>query len=86
MYAKWKWIISQDEYSKNIHLNSDEIITGKVTIEYKMTIIQKFSYIVTYTALILLIIYICVSREDFIFKGVKQKKLDIPNKIKNSEM
>lgn len=84
--TKTELFISQDEYSKNIHLNSDEIITGKVTIEYKMTIIQKFSYIVTYTALILLIIYICVSREDFIFKGVKQKKLDIPNKIKNSEM
>ena len=84
--TKTELFISQDEYSKNIHLNSDEIITGKVTIEYKMTIIQKFSYIVTYTVLILLIIYICVSREDFIFKGVKQKKLDIPNKIKNSEM
>lgn len=62
--TKTELFISQDEYSKNIHLNSDEIITGKVTVEYKMTITQKFSYIITYTTLIILVIYIfCIENE-----------------------
>lgn len=55
---KTELFISQDEYSKNIHLNSGRIITGKVIVEYKITIIQKFSYLVTTITLILLTIYI----------------------------
>lgn len=73
---KTELFISENEYSKNIHLNSDKILTGKVTVEYKMTITQKFSYIVTYITLILLVFYILIIREDAFFKIVKLKKLN----------
>lgn len=66
--------ISQDEYSKNIHLNSDEIITGKVTVEYKMTITQKFSYLVTYITLVILLIYIWKIWDGAYFKNTSIKK------------
>lgn len=67
---KTELFISQDEYSKNIHLNSDRIITGKVTVEYKITLIQKFSYVVTAITLVLLTIYIYRSNKP------KLKELD----------
>lgn len=67
---KTELFISQDEYSKNIILNSYKIITGKVTVEYQRTITQKFSYIVTFMTLIILIVYIYKSN-----KG-KLKELD----------
>lgn len=68
--SKTELFISQDEYSKNIHLNSDKIITGKITVEYKMTITQKFSYIITYTSLILLFIYIFVTKKRVSLKRI----------------
>lgn len=73
---KTELFISENEYTKNIHLNSDKIISGKVTVEYKMTITQKFSYIVTYITLILLVVYILIIREDAFFKTIKFKKLN----------
>ncbi len=81
---KTELFISQDEYSKNIHLNSDKIITGKVTVEYKMTITQKFSYIITYTTLIILIIYIFCTKNEESLKGLKQKKLS--TSVENSNL
>lgn len=68
--TKTELFISQDEYSKNIILNSDKIITGNITVEYQITIVQKFSYVVTTITLILLIVYIYKSN-----KG-KLKELD----------
>ncbi len=82
--SKTELFISQDEYSKNIHLNSDEIITGKVTVEYRMTITQKLSYKITYTTLIILVIYIFVTENEDVLKGLKQKKLNTSVKISNS--
>lgn len=73
---KTELFISQNEYSKNIHLNSDKIIIGKITVEYKMTITQKFSYLVTYTTLVLLIFYIFVISKRVIFLKINQKQLD----------
>lgn len=65
---KTELFISQNEHSKNIHLNSDKIITGKVTVEYKMTIIQKFSYLVTIITIISLTVYIWIINEDSFYK------------------
>lgn len=73
---KTELFISQDEYSKNIHLNSDRIITGKVTVEYKTTITQKISYIVTFVSLIGLVVYIFIIWDGAFFKKRKLKELD----------
>lgn len=69
---KTELFISQNEYSHNIHLNSDRIITGKITVEYRRTIIQKFSFVVTSIALMALTIYIFTIWEDSFFK--KERK------------
>ncbi len=74
--SKTELFISQNEYSKNIHLNSDKIITGKVTVEYKMTITQKFSYFVTIITLILLTSYIWIIWEESFFKKRNLRRLD----------
>ena len=51
-----------DEETKNIIISNENIITGTVTIEYKMTVIQRIGYIITYLTLVLLIIYICLKK------------------------
>lgn len=79
---KTELFISQDEYSKNIHLNSDKIITGKVTVEYKRTIIQKVSYIVTLITLISLVVYILVLQENSFYQRKKGKLKQIDTSIK----
>lgn len=65
--------ISENEYTKNIHLNSDKIITGKITVAYEMTIIQKFSYIVTYLTLIILVICIIAVNKGVTKDNLKEK-------------
>ncbi len=46
-----------DENGQTKLINENELI-GKITIEYKMTLIQKCSYLLTYLTVIFLIIYI----------------------------
>lgn len=55
-------IITENEYNKNVMLNSEKILTGKITVEYKMTTIQKIGYAITYFIMVGLIIYIEVNK------------------------
>lgn len=54
--------VSEDENSKNVIVSSDKIINGKITVEYKMTKIQKISYITTILTFLGLILYIYISK------------------------
>ena len=47
---------------KNCHVlvKSDEKLTGKITVEYKMTLIQMISYLISITTFICLIVYIII--------------------------
>jgi hypothetical protein len=55
---KTKLNVTEDEETKNVIVSSDEIKTGKITVEYKMTIIGHVSYFITWVTMILLVIYI----------------------------
>jgi hypothetical protein len=55
---KTKLNVVEDEETKNVIISSDEIKTGRITVEYKMTIIQRISYLITWVTMILLVIYI----------------------------
>lgn len=55
---KTELIVSEDENTKNVIVSSDKIITGKITVEYKITFIQVISYIITALTMTCLIIYI----------------------------
>lgn len=48
-------------------LENESLKTGTIKVEYKMTIIQKISYIITYTTILLLTIYI-------LYKEIKREK------------
>lgn len=63
---KKKLIVSEDEATKNIKISNKEKLSGKITVEYKMTTIQKISYIITGLTFIGIVYYI-------IYKKVKNK-------------
>ncbi len=50
--------VLEDEQTKNVVISNDKIINGKITVEYKMTIIQILGYSITYITLIVLVSYI----------------------------
>lgn len=58
---KTKLRVSEDKVSKNIIISNDKILNGKITVEYKMTLIQLFSYSLTFITIILLTIYISIT-------------------------
>ena len=51
-------VLEEDPVTKNIIVKNDEILNGKVTVEYKMTVIQKIGYSITIVTLICLVSYI----------------------------
>lgn len=68
---KVKLQVLEDEVTKNVIVSSDKIITGKVTVEYKITNIQKISYIITLITFLGLTIYI-ISNKIIEYKIVKR--------------
>lgn len=54
--------IEEEPKTKNVIVKNNEILNGKITIEYKMTAIQAIGYIITYITLFSLIIYIHVDK------------------------
>ena len=70
--TKTEICVSKDEQTKNVIVSNDEILTGKITVEYKMTVIQKAGYIITYVTLLSLTIYVC-------YKEYKIKKQTLVN-------
>lgn len=61
--------VEEEPHTKNVIVKNDKILNGKVTIEYKMTIIQKLGYTITTITLIGLVIYIINDK----FKIIKKK-------------
>lgn len=59
--------VEAEPHTKNIIVKNDKILNGKITIEYKMTIIQKIGYIITYVTLLGLVLYIGINK----YKGKK---------------
>lgn len=57
-------ILEEEPHTKNVIVKSDKILSGKVTIEYKMTAMQKIGYIVTYITLLGLILYIGINKHN----------------------
>jgi hypothetical protein len=55
---KTELTVSEDENTKNVIISNNEIITGKITVEYKITFIQIISYIITTLTMICVISYI----------------------------
>ena len=55
---KTKLYVEKNEKNGHVLVKSDEIITGKIVVEYKATPIQIISYVITYIALIGIIIFI----------------------------
>ena len=71
--------VSNYELTKNLIVSSNKILNGKITVEYKMTNIQKISYYITYITLFGLICYILIQK----FNIKKIKMLD--NKEQNNK-
>lgn len=69
---KTELFISENETTHNIHLNSDKIITGKVTVEYRRTITQRLSYTITLITFIALVIYIYIFEKGYFNKKEKE--------------
>lgn len=59
---KTELTLEEDPNTKNVIVKNDKILNGKVTIEYKMTTIQKIGYIITYITLIGLTLYIFIDK------------------------
>lgn len=53
--------VVKNEENAHVLLKSDEKLTGTVTVEYKMTLVQAISYSITTIALIVLIVYIVIN-------------------------
>lgn len=68
--VKTELTVSKDEKTKNVIVSNDEILTGKITVEYKMTAIQRIGYILTYVTLLGLVVYIIYNY----IKGLKTKR------------
>ncbi len=64
--------LEEEPKTKNVIVKNDKIINGKITIEYKMTTIQKIGYIITYITLIGLLLYIGVNK----YKVIKKNKIN----------
>lgn len=67
--TKTNLVLEEDPVTKNIIVKNDNILNGTITVEYKMTIIQKIAYSITIITLIGLIIYITNDK----FKIIKNK-------------
>ncbi len=52
--------VVKNDNNAHVLLKSDEKLTGRITVEYKMTAIQAICYSITFVALISLIIYIII--------------------------
>lgn len=63
--------LEENPYTKNIIVKNDKILNGKITVEYKMTTIQKIGYTITYITLIALTVYIFIDK----IKNHSQDKL-----------
>lgn len=61
--------LEEEPKTKNVIVKNDTILNGKITIEYRMTMIQKIGYIITIITLIGLISYVINHK----FKLVKRK-------------
>lgn len=59
---KTELILEEEPKTKNVIVKNDKILNGKITIEYKMTTIQKVGYIITYITLIGLTVYIFIDK------------------------
>lgn len=62
--------LEEEPTNKNIIVKNDKILNGKITIEYKMTIIQKIGYTITYVTLLGVIVYIGIYK----YKQIKEIK------------
>ena len=60
--------LEEEPKNKNVIVKNDTILNGKITIEYKMTIIQKIGYAITYLTLIGLVIYIFKDKFKYVNK------------------
>lgn len=60
--------LEEEPKTKNVIVKNDTILNGKITIEYKMTIIQKIGYAITYLTLIGLVIYIFKDKFKYVNK------------------
>ena len=67
--TKTNLVLEEDPVTKNIIVKNDNILNGTITVEYKMTIIQKIAYSITIITIIGLIIYITNDK----FKIIKNK-------------
>lgn len=67
--TKTNLILEEDPITKNIIVKNDEILNGKITVKYKMTVMQKIGYSITIITLIGLVVYIINDK----FKLIKNK-------------
>lgn len=61
--------VEEEPHTKNVIVKNDKILNGKITIEYKMTIMQKLGYTIATITLIGLVVYIINDK----FKIIKKK-------------
>lgn len=59
---KTELTLEEEPKTKNVIVKNDKILNGKITIEYKMTVIQKIGYIITYITIIGLTVYIFIDK------------------------
>lgn len=55
-------IVEKEPHTQNIIVKNDKILNGKITIEYKMTIMQKLGYTITYVTFLGLVFYIGINK------------------------
>ena len=55
--------VSKNESNAHVLVRNDTIINGKITVEYKMTTIQKICYMISIITFIILIVYIFIENK-----------------------
>jgi hypothetical protein len=78
---KTKLDVLEDENTKNVLICSNEIKTGKITVEYKMTAVQIIAYTITTVTFITLIVYIFYSYYKLYSNKYLAKALSTSSKI-----
>lgn len=74
--------VKKDEGNAHLTIYNEEIVTGKITVEYKMTIIQKIGYIISIITFIALVQYIILVNK----KENNELPVNRKGKIKQKEL
>lgn len=68
--------VKKDDGNAHLIVYGDQKITGEITVEYKMTIVQKLGYIISIFVFISLIIYVVYTNK----KEIKSKQMPVKKK------